>query len=229
MNRKWFFVGFVALPGLLALLCLGSWQIKRLAWKEALLENINTPYFLLNHHDDYPNNLKFIDELEKERVSLIIMPCSSKIPGKNFHHMMSWQQSILTKVCLLFPNSSLNMILAPTAALVVNSKFRKINFDENLSWFVDAEWYCQLFLSAKIFNIKPYFFNKSRIISIQTEDSITMKLKKNLKQQIIKEKDYLNSKGHYPGFLINFIQNLILGFILIYTKIKQLLAKRFYF
>ncbi len=42
MNRKWFFVGFVALPGLLALLSLGSWQIKRLAWKEALLENINT-------------------------------------------------------------------------------------------------------------------------------------------------------------------------------------------
>ena len=42
MNRKWFFVGLVALPGLLALLCLGSWQIKRLAWKEALLENINT-------------------------------------------------------------------------------------------------------------------------------------------------------------------------------------------
>ena len=40
MNRKWFFVGFVALPGLLALLSLGVWQVKRLAWKEALLENI---------------------------------------------------------------------------------------------------------------------------------------------------------------------------------------------
>ena len=42
MNRKWFFVGFVAAPGLLALLCLGGWQMKRLVWKEALLENIST-------------------------------------------------------------------------------------------------------------------------------------------------------------------------------------------
>ena len=42
MYRKWFFVGFVAVPGLVALLSLGGWQVKRLAWKEALLENISS-------------------------------------------------------------------------------------------------------------------------------------------------------------------------------------------
>ena len=42
MSRKWFFICFVAVPGLVALLFLGGWQVKRLAWKETLLENIST-------------------------------------------------------------------------------------------------------------------------------------------------------------------------------------------
>ena len=41
MNKKWFFVVFVAVPGFLALVSLGVWQTKRLAWKETILENIN--------------------------------------------------------------------------------------------------------------------------------------------------------------------------------------------
>ena len=41
MNRKWLFVVFIAVPGLLVLLYLGVWQTKRLAWKQTLLENIS--------------------------------------------------------------------------------------------------------------------------------------------------------------------------------------------
>ena len=41
MNKKWLFFVFIAIPGLLVLLSLGVWQTKRLAWKEALLENIS--------------------------------------------------------------------------------------------------------------------------------------------------------------------------------------------
>ncbi len=41
MNKKWFFVVFVAVPGFVVLVSLGVWQIKRLAWKETILENIN--------------------------------------------------------------------------------------------------------------------------------------------------------------------------------------------
>tara|TARA_S200000501_G_scaffold267959_1_gene251678 strand:+ start:995 stop:1807 length:813 start_codon:yes stop_codon:yes gene_type:complete len=192
-----------------------------------LLQKIDTPFFVLNHHDDYPNNLEFLDQLAEERIGLIILPCSSKVTGKNIHNMSSWQQKIFTKICLLFPNASLNMILAPTAALVLNSKFRNIYFDENLTWFVDAEWYLKLFLSTKILNLKTIFFNKSRIISIQNKDSITIKLKENLKKHIINEKHYLSSKGLYPGCIINAIQFCLLGLILLSSKIKQLLAKTF--
>ena len=56
MSRKWLFVVFIAVPGLLALLCLGVWQTKRLAWKEALLENIS--YNLSSEPATLPAELK---------------------------------------------------------------------------------------------------------------------------------------------------------------------------
>ena len=40
MKKKWLFIVFIALPGFIALISLGAWQPKRLAWKEALLTNI---------------------------------------------------------------------------------------------------------------------------------------------------------------------------------------------
>ena len=42
MNKKWLFFVCIAIPGLMVLLSLGVWQTKRLAWKEALLENIRS-------------------------------------------------------------------------------------------------------------------------------------------------------------------------------------------
>ena len=56
MNRKWLFVIFVAVPGLMLLLYLGVWQMKRLAWKEALLENIS--YNLSSEPSILPTELK---------------------------------------------------------------------------------------------------------------------------------------------------------------------------
>ena len=41
MIKKWLFIVFVAIPGFIALISLGVWQTKRLAWKEALLANID--------------------------------------------------------------------------------------------------------------------------------------------------------------------------------------------
>ena len=55
MNKKWLFVVFIAIPGLLVLLSLGVWQTKRLAWKEALLENIN-------YNDDLKKALVWLDQ-----------------------------------------------------------------------------------------------------------------------------------------------------------------------
>ena len=188
------------------------------------MKNVDTPFFVLNHHDDYPSNLKFIDQLKQEKIGLQIISCSSKVKGKNMHVIRSWQQYFFSKICLFFPNACFNIILAPTASIVVNSKFKNIYFDENLTWFVDADWYLKLFFSLKSYNLKVNFFNKSRIFSIQDKDSITSKLKENLKEQIIKEKNYLYSKGLYPGFFVNAIQYAFLALILFISKFKQLLS-----
>ena len=65
MNRKWFFVGFVAVPGLLALLSLGVWQVKRLAWKDALLENISS------NLEDKPSRLSKILEKTEHNYKMV--------------------------------------------------------------------------------------------------------------------------------------------------------------
>ena len=189
-----------------------------------LLKNIDTPYFVLNHHDDYPTNLKFLDQLENEKTGLQIISCSSKVKGKNIHIVRSWQQYFFSKICLFFPNACFNTILAPTASIIVNSRLKNNYFDEKLSWFVDADWYLKLFFSVKNYNLKVKFYNKSRIFSYQDDNSITAELKENLKEQIVKEKNYLYSKGLYPGFIINTIQYAFLALILFFSKIKQFLS-----
>ncbi len=42
MIKNWIFIFLVCIPGLMVLLWLGSWQLKRLAWKETLINEITT-------------------------------------------------------------------------------------------------------------------------------------------------------------------------------------------
>ena len=85
-----------------------------------LIKMISTPFFVLNHHDEYPNNLKFLDALKNKEIGLLILPCSSKIGRASYHSIFSLQQKIFSKICLCWPNASFNMILAPTACVIVN-------------------------------------------------------------------------------------------------------------
>ena len=64
-----------------------------------LLGQVSTPYFVLNHHDEYPNNLKFIDLLDSRKIGLIILPCTSITKNKGLHKLFSWQQFIFSKIC----------------------------------------------------------------------------------------------------------------------------------
>ena len=120
------------------------------------------------------------------------------------------------------------MLLAPTASVIVSKNIMDIFFDENLKWFVDAEWYLKLFKEAEIKGLTVKFYSYSRIFSFQTSNSITKSLKNKLKEQIKYEKKYLNSKGLYPGYLINSIQFLCLGAILFKTKLKQFFSFLFF-
>ena len=188
-----------------------------------LFEFIDTPFFVINHHDDYPNNLLFLDLLESKDLGLIILPTTSKPQGKSAHKIYSWQQKIFSKFCLFFPNATFNLFLSPTASLIVNSKARDILFDANLKWFVDCDWYYRLVSEIKRNKLKIKFCSVSRIISVQAQNSISSSISKTLKKQISLEKPFLYKKGLLPNIGIIFFQYLVLALILSYTKTKQIL------
>lgn len=186
-----------------------------------LLNKIKTPFFVLNHHDEYPNNLQFMDYLNQKNLAFIVLPCNSIQQDKGTHKIDSWQQKIISKICFTFPNASFNIFLAPTASLIINEKMRHILFDNNLSWFVDAEWYLRLYFESLKYNLEIKFFKFTRIISSQNENSITNSLKKDLKKQIEKEKIYLSKLGFLPNKFIRIFQLIIFYIILFNTKLRQ--------
>ena len=59
-----------------------------------LINIVSTPFFVLNHHDEYPNNLQFLDVLKNKNIGLLVLPCSSKIGRNSYHKIFSIQQKI---------------------------------------------------------------------------------------------------------------------------------------
>ena len=188
-----------------------------------LMKKIDTDFFIINHHDDYPSNLKFIDFLIPNKVGLMVLPISSIANAKPVRKIFSWQQILFSKICLLYPNPLFNMFFSPTASLIISNKAQKVFFNENLKWFVDCEWYYRVVSKIIKNKLSITFFNKSRIISIQAKNSITNALSPKLKDQIKIEKNYFKSKGEMPLKIITFFQYIIMVLILLKTKFKQLI------
>ena len=42
----------------------------------SLLKKVKTPFFILNHHDEYPSNLYFLDNLNESNLGLLVLPCT---------------------------------------------------------------------------------------------------------------------------------------------------------
>jgi len=190
-----------------------------------LLSLVKTPFFVLNHHDEYPDNLNFLDILDSNNLGLVVLPCSSKVGNGPFHKLYSWQQKYFSQICMIWPNASFNMILAPTACVIVNSRYKNVFFDSNLKWFVDAEWYTKLFSLSLHEKRKILFYFHSRIFSSQAKNSITRSLKEVLKKQIKIEKDYLRIKRLIPLRIFRIIQLLSLIIILFRSKLYIVFAK----
>ena len=190
-----------------------------------LLSMVKTPFFVVNHHDEYPDNLNFLDILDSKSHGLIVLPCTSKVGNEPMHKLFSWQQKYFSRVCMLWPNASFNMILAPTASLVVNSRYKNVFFDPNLKWFVDAEWYLKLFSFSSKEKKKILFYFQSRIFSFQAKNSITRSLRYTLKKQIKNEKNYLIHKGLIPKKIFRIVQLLFLILISLRSKFNIILAK----
>ena len=92
-----------------------------------LLTLVETPFFVLNHHDDYPNNLYFLDYLDNidpDKTGLVLLPCTSYICNKPHVRVSSRHQKIHIALFRFFPNPMFNIFLAPTASVIINSKLK---------------------------------------------------------------------------------------------------------
>ena len=191
-----------------------------------LLEKVDTPFFVLNHHDEFPNNLfylDYLDQLDKDKTGLLLMACTSYVNNKPYMRLSSRHQKLHFAFFKNFPNATINLFLAPTASVIVNSKLKKNIFDKDLSWYVDCEWYYKLLSSISSQKLKIIFFKKSRIISKQTNQSITYKIRSKLekikKYEIIK----LRKKKLIPNKLTALIQKVFSLIITFDSKIIRII------
>ena len=97
-----------------------------------LLEKIDTPFFVLNHHDDCPNNLNFLDHLDKDITGILLLPCTSYISNKMHVRLSSRHQRINIKFLKIFPNVLINF----SPNYIVN---RKLGFNKFRELYVD-DW-----------------------------------------------------------------------------------------
>lgn len=192
-----------------------------------LLKKVDTPFFVLNHHDEFPNNLlylDYLDHLDKNKTGLLLLACTSYLNNKPYMRLSSRNQKIHFAFFKNFPNATINLFLAPTASVIVNSKLKKNNFDKDLNWYVDCEWYYKLLSSISLYKLNIIFFKDSRIISKQTNHSITYKIKNKLKNikkyEIIK----LKKKKLVPNKLTALIQKVVSLLISFNSKIIRLIS-----
>ena len=127
-----------------------------------------------------------------------------------------------------FPNAMFNIFLAPTASVIVNSKLKNNNFDEDLKWYVDCEWYSKLLFSTYSQQLEILFFKDSRIISNQTKNSITYKIRKKLEKIKKYEIKKLKKKKLIPNNFIGILQKIISLLLTFDSKIIRLINLKTY-
>ena len=88
MIKNWIFIVLICIPGLLVLLCLGSWQLERLAWKENLINEIETRlssvpgdmpmYPTFKNHNYFMTNID--GKIQNDRIHVLTSK-RKKVPG----------------------------------------------------------------------------------------------------------------------------------------------------
>ena len=191
-----------------------------------LLKKVDTPFFVLNHHDDLPNNLYFLDfieKIDKYQTGLILLPCTSCVSNKPHMRISTRNQKLHIRLFRKFPNAMFNIFLAPTASVIVNRKLKSNKFDEDLKWYVDCEWYNKLLFSTYSQQLEILFFKDSRIISNQTKNSITYKIRKKLEKIKKYEIKKLKKKKLIPNNFIGILQKIISLLLTFDSKIIRLI------
>ena len=188
-----------------------------------LLGKVDTPFFVLNHHDDCPNNLAFLDHLDKDITGILLLPCTSYVSNKKFARVSSRHQRINITLFKNIPNVLISLFLAPTASVIINKKLELNKFNEKLKWYVDNDWYYRIINDCEDKKLNLSFFSETRIISNQTKNSITFKIKNDLERIKINEKNLLKESKLVPNRFIHLFQKIISLFLILDSKLVRFL------
>ena len=161
----------------------------------SLLSSVKSKFFVLVHHDETFSNTLFINEVEKHQEFLELMVLPVRIEHSNgvFRNVKSTVQSMLIKL-LKNRSPTLNFIGGPTALLIIKSG-NIPQFNRDLVYYVDVDWYVKVFSNVTYKNIK--FFSKTTVVSTISNFSITKKNFYNMKEIILSDLSIL--QNNYSG------------------------------
>jgi glycosyltransferase involved in cell wall biosynthesis len=195
----------------------------------ALLDAARGQYCLLMHHDEFPIEDSFIQDLlsglrEQPDVDVLMLSCLqvNASSGWNRYHLPQWLRALVVKHFrhYLFRRN----VIGPTAALVVRRAIYP-RFDERLQWLVDVDVYVRTLELSQ----STLLFSNIKIGSIMNRaDSITAQLG-SFKPRIAKEeRTYLGNVrgtkcfwlGSYPQYLPAFHWLLWVGETVCWTFMR---------
>lgn len=191
-----------------------------------LLSLASSTYSVLVHHDEFFSNTTFIDELEAQHSSIeaMVLPVVVMNCNNVARYVYSWQQSFLIRWFSPF-GPMVNMLAGPTALLIFKTT-RASDFNPNLVYQVDCEWYTRVL--SGVDNNNMCFYDGTRVISTFLSGSITDTIKCNLREVINSDKKVLQhsqwadimTRWLYFGHCVTFFYRLVLlpSFVPFYLK-----------
>ena len=157
----------------------------------SLLDTAESEYILFMHHDEFPYETNFfnslIDKISKNNsIDIFFLRCNVLL-AKNLYrpHL----PLILKKIYFLSAEGIFlrNTVGSPSCAVIKRHKCPK--FDERFKWIVDLDWYYRLLKTKSI----KYKFINLNYISVRRDESISNKMKSNVSDINIKERNILKS------------------------------------
>ena len=197
-----------------------------------LISKAKGDYFWLLHHDEFwdpeKNIIKYIyEKINIEKPNILILPITKSKSKKfnNYNIQISNRHFTFRKILRRFINNPKLLlktnIIGPPSSLIYRRN--KINYDINLKYLVDIEFYIKLFKfysSKKIVIGSKYF---TLISSQNNKNSITRILRSELRTLKNKEKIFISRKYK---FKFNFYENIVSLYSYLILKIFSLITTK---
>lgn len=168
----------------------------------SLIAKASGEYLLLMHHDEFPLEETFVNDLlefldHNRNADVVLLKCYL-VDNKNFSFLHSYSFFKLLVLKYFLPFILTKNIIGPTSAMVFKKCVAE-SFDENLTWFVDADFYYRVIKKSKVM----LSANISVGSTLDRADSITSSIKDNIKIIRNSELSYLSKKYSNQNFWIH--------------------------